>query len=67
MILALLVAAVEGVQYRAKPQLLPPARRAVVVMASLVFFVSIVFYAGRKLKRALLNRPKEPPAWSFWS
>jgi hypothetical protein len=67
MILALLAAAVEAGRYQAEPQVLGPARRAVVVLASLVFFVSVALYAGLKLRRALLSRPKEPPARSFWS
>ena len=67
MILGMLYAAVQGVRYRAEPQVLSPARRSVVVVVSMLFFVSTALYVGRKLKQALLRRPKEPPGPLFWN
>ena len=64
---ALLAATVQVVLHHAEPQVLSPARRAAVVLVSLVFFVAIAFYSGRKLRRALVRRPKEPQAPSFWN
>jgi hypothetical protein len=67
MVLALLAAAVQSTQFHVEPQALSPERRAAVVLVSLVFFVAIAFYSGRKLRRALSRRPKEPQAPSFWN
>ena len=64
---ALLAAAVQVVRSHAEPQVLSPARRAAVVLVSLVFFVSVAVCAARKLRRALLRRPKEAQAPSFWN
>lgn len=36
-----------------EPRVLSPARKAVVVAASILFFLSIAFFAGRKLRRAV--------------
>jgi hypothetical protein len=43
-------------------QVLSPARRASVVAASILFFLAVAFFAGRKLKKAVLDRRPPPGA-----
>lgn len=43
---------------------LSPQRRALVVALSVVFFLAVALFAGRKLKRALEDRNRtQPPFW----
>jgi hypothetical protein len=43
---------------------LSPQRRAVVVALSLIFFIAVALFAGRKLKQALKQRREaQPPFW----
>jgi hypothetical protein len=41
-------------------QVLSPARRAFVIAASILFFLAVAFFAGRKLRKAVLER-RTPP------
>lgn len=38
------------------PEYLPPGRKALVVVASILFFAGVVFYATQKLRRAVSER-----------
>jgi hypothetical protein len=38
------------------PVFLPPGRKALVVVTSILFFAGVAFYAGRKLRRAVSER-----------
>ncbi|MGE5645005.1 MAG: hypothetical protein ACM336_04355 [Acidobacteriota bacterium] len=40
-----------------EPRTLSPRRRAVVVASSVLFFVLVAYFAGRKLRKALRERP----------
>jgi hypothetical protein len=41
---------------------LPPGRKAVVILLSILFFAAVAFFAGRRLLPALLSRgPRNPP------
>jgi hypothetical protein len=42
-------------------RVLSPQRRAVIVAASVLFFLTVVLIAGRRLRRALAHRPGPPP------
>lgn len=42
------------------PVSLPAGRKAVVIVASILFFAGVVWYAGRKLRRAVLARFSHP-------